>query len=63
MKSYQAHLESLRNKTAESALINNLATVPQKRELFAKLAAHLNTLAAEVEPRNGRSKRRSVGDR
>jgi hypothetical protein len=47
MKDYQAHLESLRN--IASALINNLATVPQKRELFAKLAAHLNTLAAEVE--------------
>ena len=30
-------------------MISALATVPQKRELFAKHAAHLNALAAEVE--------------
>jgi hypothetical protein len=37
------------SKAVAAALISDLATVPQKRDLFAKLAAHLNTLAAEVE--------------
>jgi hypothetical protein len=49
MKDYQAHLETLRVQAAEAALISDLATVPHKRELFAKLAAHFNMLAAEVE--------------
>ena len=49
MKDYQSHLETLRRQAAESELISALTTVPQKRELFAKLAAHLNTLADEVE--------------
>jgi hypothetical protein len=46
MKDYQAHLETLRRQAAEAALISDLATVPHKRELFAKLAAHFNKLAA-----------------
>ena len=50
MKDYRAHLEVLRRQAAESTLISAaLATVPQKRALFATLAVHLNTLAAEVE--------------
>ena len=49
MKEYQCHLETLRKQAAESALISTLTTVPQKRELFAKHAEHLNTLATEVE--------------
>jgi hypothetical protein len=49
MKDDRTHLETLRKQAAESALISALATDPQKRELFAKHAAHLNTLAAEVE--------------
>ena len=49
MKDYQTHLESLRAQAAESALISHLTTVPQKRELFARLAAHFDLLAAEVE--------------
>ena len=49
MKDYQSHLETLRKQAAESALISALSTVPQKRELFAKHAEHLNALAAEVE--------------
>ena len=53
MKNYRTHLDSLRQQAAESALISALATVPQKRELFAKLAAHLNTLAGGA--RNGGS--------
>ena len=48
MKDYQRLLETLR-KQAESALISALITVPQKRELFAKHAEHLNGIAAEVE--------------
>ena len=49
MKDYQSHLETLRKQAAESALISTLTTVPQKRELFARHAEHLNALAAEVE--------------
>jgi len=49
MKDYRTHLEILRKQAAESALISALTTVPQKRELFAKHAEHLNALAAEVE--------------
>ena len=49
MKDYRTHLETLRQQAAESALISALTTVPQKRELFAKHAEHLNTLATEVE--------------
>jgi len=32
-----------------NALIRDLATDPAKKELFARLAEHLNVLAAEVE--------------
>ena len=49
MKDYRTHLETLRKQAAETALIRDLATDPQKQELFAKLTVHLNTLAAEVE--------------
>ncbi|MGB9054637.1 MAG: hypothetical protein WCC54_20315 [Pseudolabrys sp.] len=49
MKDYRRHLETLRKAAAETALIRDLATNPRKRELFAKLTEHLNTLAAEVE--------------
>jgi hypothetical protein len=49
MKDMQAHLEKLRSDAAECALISNLATEPEKRELFARLAEHLAVLASEVE--------------
>jgi hypothetical protein len=49
MKDYWTHLEALRKPAAESALISALAIDPQKRELFAKHAAHISALAAEVE--------------
>ena len=49
MNDYRTHLETLRKEAAECALIRDLTTVPQKRELFAKLALHLTTLAGEVE--------------
>ena len=49
MKDMQAQAEKLRTDAAECALIRDLATEPHKRELFNRLAEHLNTLAAEVE--------------
>jgi hypothetical protein len=49
MKDMQAHLEKLRSDAAECALISNLATNQEKKELFARLAAHLTVLASEVE--------------
>jgi len=45
----QVHLEKLRADAAECQLISDLATDPQKRQLFAKLAQHHLTLAQEVE--------------
>lgn len=49
MRDMQKHLEGLRTAAAECRLISALATGLQKRELFARLADHLNVLAAEVE--------------
>jgi hypothetical protein len=45
----QAHLEKLRIDAADCAIISGLATDKGKRELFAKLSAHLTVLANEVE--------------
>jgi hypothetical protein len=39
----------VRSDAAECALISNLATNQEKRELFARLAEHLTVLASEVE--------------
>jgi hypothetical protein len=49
MQDMKAHLEKLRTDSAECALIRDLATDPQKRALFTRLADHLATLASEVE--------------
>jgi hypothetical protein len=49
MKDMESQLERLRADAAECALIRDLATDLQKRELFGRLAEHLNVLAAEVE--------------
>ncbi len=49
MQDMKAQLEKLRTDAAECALIRDLATDPQKRALFARLAEHLSTLASEVE--------------
>ncbi len=49
MKDYQASLEKLRTDAAEAALIRDLATDLSKREMFDRLAQHLNELANEVE--------------
>jgi hypothetical protein len=49
MKDYQAHLEKLRKDAAECALVRDLATDEAKREIFDRLARHLDQLADEVE--------------
>ena len=49
MKDIQAHLERLRVQIPECELIRDLATTPEKQELFARLADHLKVLAAELE--------------
>ena len=49
MQDMKAHLEKLRTDAAECSLIRDLATDPQKRALFTRLAEHLGTLASEVE--------------
>jgi hypothetical protein len=49
MKDMQVHLEKLRTDAVECGLIRDLATDPAKRELFTRLAGHLETLATEVE--------------
>ncbi len=41
MQDMKAHLEKLRADAAECALIRDLATDPQKRALFTRLAEHL----------------------
>jgi hypothetical protein len=45
----RTHLEKLRVEAAECALIRDLASDPKKRELFTRLAQHLDMLAREVE--------------
>jgi hypothetical protein len=40
MKDMRAQLEKLRAQAAECELICSLATNPEKRELFTRLAAH-----------------------
>ena len=49
MRDMQTHMEKLLADAEECALISKLATDMQKRELFARLAAHLRVLASEVE--------------
>jgi hypothetical protein len=49
MQDMKAHLEKLRSDAAECALIRDLATDPEKRALFTRLADHLGALASEVE--------------
>jgi hypothetical protein len=49
MKDYQAQIEKLRKEAAECALIRDLATDSAKREMFDRLAIHLNVLADQVE--------------
>ena len=49
MHHYQAQIEKLRRDAAECALIRDLATEKDKREMFDRLASHLTVLADQVE--------------
>jgi hypothetical protein len=49
MKDMRTHPEKLRAQVAECEMIRDLATDNRKKELFAKLAEHHRTLAAEIE--------------
>ena len=51
MKDMLRYLEKLNEAAAECALIASLATNKMKKELFARLAEHLEFLAWEVEER------------
>jgi hypothetical protein len=42
-------LSKVRADAAECAQAGNLATDPQKKQMYMRLADHLTTLAAEVE--------------
>ena len=48
MQDMQAKLEKLLIDAEDCALISKLATDKAKQELFARLANHLNVLAAEI---------------
>jgi hypothetical protein len=49
MLDMKAHLEKLHVQIAECEIIRDLATDPNKRELFGRLAEHHKVLAAEIE--------------
>jgi hypothetical protein len=49
MHDYQIRFEKLRTDAAECRQICDLATDPQKRQMFDRLALHLTTLADQVE--------------
>jgi hypothetical protein len=49
MQDMELQLERLRLDAEDCALISRLATDSKKKELFARLAKHLATLASEVE--------------
>jgi hypothetical protein len=49
MKDYRASLEKLRRDAADAALVRDLATDKNKRELYDRLHQHFNRLADEVE--------------
>ena len=49
VKDYQASLEKLRSDAAEAALIRDLATDMAKRDMFDRLAKHLDQLADDIE--------------
>ncbi|WP_139017323.1 hypothetical protein [Bradyrhizobium sp. STM 3809] len=54
MSEWTTQPDKLRADAAECAVIRDLATDRDKRELFARLAEHLSTLAAEVEAHRAR---------
>ena len=48
MKDMELHYLKLRTDAEECSNVSKLATDPAKRDLFARLAQHLNVLASEV---------------
>ena len=49
MSDYQSQLEKLGKDAAECALIRDLATDPEMRKMFDRIAHHLGALADQVE--------------
>jgi hypothetical protein len=49
VQDYQAALERLRSDAADAALIRDLATDTAKRDMFDRLAKHLDQLADDIE--------------
>jgi hypothetical protein len=49
MKDVQVHLNTLRAEAADRQRVSDEATDGEKRELFSRIAAHLNVLASEAE--------------
>jgi hypothetical protein len=49
MQDMRRHLDRLRDDAAECAIVSGLSATKEKRELFARLAKHLNSLADDVE--------------
>jgi hypothetical protein len=49
MSDIQNVLEKLRGEVAECRVLSNVATDPEKRELFARVAEHINGLASAVQ--------------
>jgi putative heme iron utilization protein len=49
MKDMKAHLERLRDQAAECAILSAEAETKEKRELFARLTAHLTEAADHLE--------------
>lgn len=49
MKDIKARIEKLRVDAADCVLISKLATVPEKRAIFEKLAEEYSKLARELE--------------
>jgi hypothetical protein len=49
MKDMKRRLEKLRDDAADCAVIAGLAETIEKRELFVRLAEHLNIMADEVQ--------------
>ena len=49
MKDVLGHLEQLKADAAECVRIRDLATDEAARDLYARLAAHLDVLAAQIE--------------
>lgn len=48
MKNMQAHVRKIRSDAAECMVLSNLVT-EEKRQLFGRIAEHLNSLALEIE--------------